>query len=199
MAISEIIRYVYITIVVATIFFIPIALIRYRMLQKQHKKRHWKYELANSCFIFYLLCLYQITALRLGGLGWNLENMLARKTRVNIEPLFFIWNWAVKGAWWYFFYNVIGNCAWFVPLGILMPAIYKGFRNRFWRVVFIGAVVSSSIEILQYVFCTGVTDMDDVICNSLGAAMGYGLWVIIDRVRKKINSKTESKLEDGEE
>lgn len=189
MNISEIIRYVYITIGIAILFFIPIMLVHHRSLKDRGRRKHWKYELTNSLFIFYLLCLYQITALRLGGIGWSLENMLARRTRVNTEPLFMIWNWAVKGVWWHFIYNVIGNCIWFIPLGLLLPAIYKGFRGRFFRVVFIGAVVSSSIEILQYVLCTGVTDIDDVICNTLGAAMGYGLWLLFDRTRIQVKRK----------
>lgn len=188
MNIGQIMRYVYVTIGIASLFFIPIMLIRHRSLKYKKKGRHWRYEVANGCFIFYLLCLYQITALRFGGIGWSLENMLARRTRVNSDPLFAIWNWAVKGAWWHFIYNVIGNCIWFIPLGFFLPVIYKSFRRHFWRVVFIGAVTSSSIEILQYVLCTGVTDIDDVICNTLGAAMGYGLWLIVDKLRKRRNN-----------
>lgn len=186
MSIYEIIRYVYVTVGVATVLFIPVIGIRRYLLKKKGKKNDWKHEIASKCFIFYLLCLYQITALRLGGLGWDLDNMLARKTRVNSEPLFAIWNWAVKGVWWYFIYNVIGNCLWFIPLGILLPAIYKNYRGYLWRVVFIGMVTSSTIEILQYVLCTGVTDIDDVICNTIGTAMGYGIWVLIDTIRKRI-------------
>ena len=186
MSIYEIIRYVYVSIGVATILFIPVIGIRYYLLKSKEMKNDLKHEIASKCFIFYLLCLYQITALRLGGLGWNLDNMLSRKTRVNAEPLFAIWNWAVKGVWWHFIYNVIGNCLWFIPLGVLLPAIYKGYRGYFWRVVFIGMVVSSTIEILQYVLCTGVTDIDDVICNTIGTAIGYGVWVLIDMIRKRI-------------
>ena len=189
MSISEIIRYVYVTIGVALLFFIPIICIRRYSFRKKGKKNHWKYEIANKCFIFYLLCLYQITALRLGGIGWDLNNMLERRTRVNSEPLFAIWNWAVKGVWWYFTYNVIGNCLWFVPLGILLPAIYKSYRGRLWYVTFMGVIISSSIEILQYILCTGVTDIDDVICNTIGTVMGYGIWVIIDKIRMKAKQK----------
>lgn len=191
MSIYEIIRYVYVTIGIAIILFIPIVSIRRYFLKKKGINNDWKHEIASKCFIFYLLCLYQITALRLGGLGWSLNNMLARKTRVNSEPLFAIWNWAVKGVWWYFIYNVIGNCMWFVPLGILLPAIYKNYRGYLWRVVFIGMVTSSTIEILQYVLCTGVTDIDDVICNTIGTAMGYGIWILIDSIRTKIKSEVE--------
>lgn len=186
MSISEIIRYVYVTVGVALLFFIPIICIRRYSFRKKGNKTHWKYEIANTCFIFYLLCLYQITALRLGGIGWDLNNMLERRTRVNYEPLFAIWNWAVKGVWWYFIYNVIGNCLWFVPLGVLLPAIYKSYRGHLWYVAFMGVIISSSIEILQYVLCTGVTDIDDVICNTIGTVMGYGIWVIIDKIKTKV-------------
>lgn len=193
MTISEIIRYMSITVGIASFLFVPIILWRRWVGKNKGESKHWKYEIADACFIFYLLCLYQITALRLGGIGWNLENMLARKTRVNSEPLFTIWNWAIKGVWWYFIYNVIGNCVWFIPLGVLLPAIYRRFRGHFCEVVFVGVMVSSSIEILQYILCTGVTDIDDVICNTLGTAMGYGLWLVIDKLRSQVNNKRVGK------
>ena len=180
MAIKDIIRYVYVTLVIATLFFIPIMLMRIVYLQRRDRwpVKSWKKELAIQLFIFYILCLYQITALRFGGIGWNIDNMIARNTRVNMMPVVELWNWAVKGVWWHLFYNVIGNFAWFVPLGTLVPALFKGQR-KWWRVVWIGAIVSFSIEVLQYILCTGVSDIDDVILNAIGAGIGYIVFKIL--------------------
>lgn len=186
MDIREIIRYVCVTLGVAIILSIPIIFIRKRYLYKQREVYHWKYEVADVVFIFYIICLFQITAFRFGGLGWDLDSMLTRQTRVNGVPLVAIWNWVKKGVWWHLFYNVMGNCVWFVPLGVLLPALYRGYRKHMGRVVFIGLVVSTTIEILQFVFCTGVTDIDDVIFNTIGTAMGYTLWVAFDLLRKII-------------
>ena len=48
----------------------------------------------------------------------------------------------------------------------------------------IGAFVSSSIEILQYILCTGVTDIDDVIFNTLGTIIGYCIWKVLKKLFK---------------
>lgn len=185
MSIGEIMRHVYVTFCVAFIFFIPVMLIRYYLMEKRFRNDSLKHEIASIFFVFYLLALYQITAFRLGGLGWNLENMLARRTRVNDEPLVLIWDWTVKGVWWHLFYNVVGNCIWFIPLGVMLPAIYREFRKKPLLVIFVGMAVSSSIEILQYILCTGVTDIDDVLFNTIGTAMGYWVWLFLEKQRNK--------------
>ena len=38
------------------------------------------------------------------------------------------------------------------------------------------------IEISQYVFGTGVTEVEDLILNTLGAAIGYGVFRLIRRM-----------------
>jgi Glycopeptide antibiotics resistance protein len=84
-----------------------------------------------------------------------------------------------------FFYNLYGNIVWFVPMGFFIPALGK--KNRgFLKVILIGALVSISIESLQFVLNTGVTDIDDVIFNTIGAAVGYLLYLICSMVRKRI-------------
>ena len=195
MSISEIIRYVYVTVGVAVVLSIPVILIRRYYIHKDRQLAHWKYKLADNIFLFYIICLFQITAFRFGGLGWSLENMMERKTRVNGTPLVFIWNWAVKKRWWYLIYNAVGNCIWFVPLGVLLPALYKEYRKHFGRTVFIGMVVSTLIEILQYIFCTGVTDIDDVIFNTIGTAVGYIMWMIFDCGRNLISKRKSRHIE----
>lgn len=185
MSISDIIKYVQVTLVVTWILFIPVLLIRYRLTKGRLKNDSWKHEMASILFIFYVISLYEITAFRFGGIGWDFERMIERRTRVNGEPLRLVWDWTVKGVWWHLFYNVIGNCVWFIPMGFMMPAIYKNLRSNPFFVVFFGTTVSSSIEVLQYILCTGVTDIDDVIFNTLGTAIGCFLWYLFDNIRKK--------------
>lgn len=179
------IRYVAVTFYVALILFVPIICIRRHLVKGKLKNDSWKHEIASIFFIFYILSLYQITALRWGGLGWDLEKMVQRRTRVNGQPFTMLWDWTVKGVWWHLFYNVVGNCIWFIPLGVMIPAIYKEFRKRPFWVIFIGMTVSSSIEVMQYIFCTGVTDIDDVIFNTLGTAIGYFFWYLLTCFKKR--------------
>lgn len=199
MSIADILRYVWITLNVTSILFIPIIVVRRCLTQGKLKNDSWKHEITSLIFIFYILALYQITALRLGGIGWNLENMIERRTRVNQAPLALLWRWTVNGVWWYLFYNVIGNCVWFIPMGVILPAIYKQFRGKPFWVIFIGMSISSSIEVLQYILCTGVTDLDDVIFNTVGTGIGYLGWYSFDYIRKRIKLKRERNIKENDE
>lgn len=61
-----------------------------------------------------------------------------------------------------------------IPFGILVPFIWKGVRS-FPRVIAAGALFSLLIEASQLLTFRS-TDVDDVILNTLGAAIGYGIF-----------------------
>lgn len=71
--------------------------------------------------------------------------------------------------------NVAGNVALFVPLGILLPLLSKRF-DGFGRAVLCGLLCSLTIEVLQYRSGNRSADIDDVILNTLGAALGYVIY-----------------------
>ncbi len=65
--------------------------------------------------------------------------------------------------------NVLGNLALFVPLGAVL-----GLRNAALRhVVLIGFVLSALVELAQLAIPGRTTAVDDVICNTAGAVLGY--------------------------
>lgn len=68
--------------------------------------------------------------------------------------------------------ELVGNVLLFLPLGILLG------RENFWkgrmvRMLLTAALLSASLEMLQWTTGLGVTDVDDVICNTLGAFLGW--------------------------
>ena len=63
----------------------------------------------------------------------------------------------------------INNIFLFIPFGLLFPS------NRFRIVCFSAMVFSIAIEVAQYLFMLGLAEIDDVICNTLGAAVGFGM------------------------
>lgn len=71
----------------------------------------------------------------------------------------------------------------FIPLGILLGGIFG--KGKFWQVVLIGCLFSVSIELLQLVLKRGYSEVDDVIHNTLGCMMGYGVWRGINDLVKK--------------
>lgn len=82
--------------------------------------------------------------------------------------------------------NLIGNTAMFIPLGIVWPSVFKTL-DRHEKVIASGAGFSLLIEILQLPFFDRVSDVDDLILNSLGFFMGYGLYLIVKRIKQRRN------------
>ena len=81
--------------------------------------------------------------------------------------------------------NVIGNTAMFIPLGIVWPSVYKGLDTH-WKVISAGIGVSLCIEILQLPFYDRVSDIDDLLLNSLGFIIGYLLYLLAKQVSKRV-------------
>ena len=80
--------------------------------------------------------------------------------------------------------NLIGNTTMFIPVGIVWPIVYKEL-DKHWKVIATGAGFSLCIEILQLPFFDRVTDIDDLILNSFGFLMGYGLYLLAKKHIKK--------------
>ena len=80
--------------------------------------------------------------------------------------------------------NLIGNVAMFIPLGIVWPAVFPKLDTH-WKVVIAGVGVSLCIEILQLPFFDRSSDIDDLILNSAGYLLGYGIWLLMKKGRKR--------------
>ena len=72
--------------------------------------------------------------------------------------------------------NVIGNIAMFLPSGIILPFLYKQL-NSLGKVFLAGAGLSLCIELLQLPFAMRTSDIDDLILNTLGVIIGYGIYL----------------------
>ncbi|KWX80244.1 teicoplanin resistance protein VanZ [Paenibacillus riograndensis] len=66
-----------------------------------------------------------------------------------------------------------GNIAAFIPFGILIPLLYRTSFNRFMTLFILSILV---LETLQALTLLGSFDMNDVVQNSLGAAVGFGAY-----------------------
>lgn len=80
--------------------------------------------------------------------------------------------------------NVIGNSFLFLPVGIVYPIVYKKL-NTHGKIIAAGVVTSLAIEILQLPFFDRVTDIDDLILNSAGYLLGYGIYLLVKKAKKK--------------
>ncbi|MER2192455.1 MAG: VanZ family protein [Solibacillus sp.] len=96
---------------------------------------------------------------------------LARDARrsINLVPFDMI---AQQG----FSLNVYGNILMFVPLGLYIANSMKPFR--FWKVLVAIVGTSFAIEVLQYVFKRGASDIDDLLLNTAGGLIGIFIYYV---------------------
>ena len=74
--------------------------------------------------------------------------------------------------------NLGGNVIMFIPLGFLLPRVFTKL-NGFRKVLLITTLIITAVEIIQLLTLVGSCDIDDLILNLIGAAMGYGLHKLI--------------------
>ena len=70
--------------------------------------------------------------------------------------------------------NTVLNILLFVPLGFLLPTVWNEYRSS-KKTLITGLGISLIIEILQ-IFTFRLTDVDDLITNTVGTILGYYLY-----------------------
>jgi len=78
--------------------------------------------------------------------------------------------------------NLFGNIALFVPLGYFLPRLWEGLR-KWWRTWLATLLVMTAVELTQLFTLRGTCDVDDLILNLLGAAIGYGIFCLFKKDR----------------
>ena len=99
--------------------------------------------------------------------------------RINLLPVVYLFDYPVfREA----LINLIGNTAMFIPLGIVWPAVFKELDTHA-KAIAAGVGTSLLIEILQLPFYVRCSDIDDLILNSAGYLLGYGIYLLVKAVR----------------
>jgi len=81
------------------------------------------------------------------------------------------------------------NMIMFMPVGFTLPFVLYGkpVKRILWT-IFLGFLLSIFIEAIQEIFSIGYADIDDVIVNTLGTAIGsfsYLLSLMFTKLKKK--------------
>lgn len=80
----------------------------------------------------------------------------------------------------------IMNVVVFVPIGLLIGI---GFAKwPWWNVIGTGCLLSVTIEAMQLVLKRGFCEVDDVMHNTLGCIIGYGLYSLIKYGYEKVTN-----------
>ena len=76
--------------------------------------------------------------------------------------------------------SMILNVVRFMPLGFLLPLLWKEYQSLV-RTAIIGFCFSCGIEFCQ-LFNRRVSDVDDLLMNTLGAILGWLIWIVFSRI-----------------
>lgn len=98
--------------------------------------------------------------------------------RVNLIPLVNLFDYEFFSE---AMINFVGNTTMFIPIGIVWPCVFKKL-NTSEKVITAGVGFSLCIEILQLPFFDRVTDVDDLLLNSLGFITGYGIYLLVKKI-----------------
>ncbi len=80
--------------------------------------------------------------------------------------------------------NLGGNIGMFVPLGFFLPMLWKSLR-KWWKTWLATLGIMLIVELTQLFTLRGSFDVDDLILNLAGAAIGYLIYRWMNPATKK--------------
>lgn len=102
-------------------------------------------------------------------------------SRLNLVPfssigsmLRTLWYNPYPAVLWNVVYNIGGNIIMFVPLGFFLRALFPGLKH-FRRCMGAVAAIMAVVELTQLFTLRGFCEVDDLMLNLLGAAIGF--WI----------------------
>ena len=165
-------------IILISIFLIGYFLVYKKLMKGTKKLKVSKVVLWSIFFIYMIIVLGATIGDRTSGYeSVNLHLFSSYKEAYNNFSL---------GEW----RNIILNILMFVPIGFIMPLLLKKCEN--WYITYlVGFGITLFIEILQLISKRGIFEIDDIINNTLGCVIGYGIVMIFISLfkRKKVNQK----------
>ncbi|UDE95043.1 VanZ family protein [Carnobacterium viridans] len=139
-------------------------------------------------FIFYILLLIHLTVFREDNSIMNVSIVMRPLSEINWIPFVETAKLTQGTSLFDYYYNLYGNILWFVPMGFGAAYLMKR-KYTFLRSLGIGIAVSFLIETMQFLFFTGVSDIDDLIFNTIGTMIGIVLFEISQWLYKKWQNK----------
>lgn len=76
--------------------------------------------------------------------------------------------------------NLVGNVVVFIPLGYFV-GIFQKEPKRIWKGIMWTFTFSLEVELIQLITRVGICDVDDLILNTIGGAVGIIIYGIIHR------------------
>ena len=152
----------------------------------KQKQIDWKRELLLILVYICIIVVTRFTFCPFGKVDSKIQPLVFYRDnwfpfRINLLPFVYLFAYPVfKEA----LLNLIGNTTMFIPVGIIWPIVFKKLDTPA-KVIAAGVGFSLCIEILQLPFYDRVSDVDDLILNSLGYVIGYGIYAGVKCLKGK--------------
>lgn len=139
----------------------------YKLLFKGRKKLKVKGTLLWSAFFIYFIVVLGATlGMRHTGSG-GYANFHLFSSYIEAWNSFSTLQWR----------NIILNILMLVPLGIFLPLLFKKCK-KFWVTYLLGFLFTLILELTQLFAQRGIFELDDILNNTLGCIIGYGVVMI---------------------
>ena len=155
--------------------------VRWASLRRRGGSTTWAHEVWLAVFALWLAGLLSLT-LELSTYWWFPLCYGVTRTvwwfggGVNLSPFVLptgAWEWTM----------LVGNVLLFLPMGLLMPVLWR--RERLRDALVAGLALSLGIEVVQLVLGRFL-DVQDLLLNVLGAGLGWGLWAVVGRPKARV-------------
>lgn len=103
--------------------------------------------------------------------------LLPKDRLVNLRPFQEVLR-AFRSRWSMFL--LLGNIGIFTPIGFFAGLLWR--RPRWWKGLLAGFWGSFFIEVSQFFVGGRSSDIDDVLLNTIGAVLGYGIYWIFAKI-----------------
>lgn len=153
----------------------------YRLLANRKKPLKIKYELLLFSFFSYLVAVATATIVPLSA-----TTRESHSRHINLIPMYMTVYKYIKyqdplysPELHMLYLNFFGNILLFIPLGFLLPLLNK-HNTKFKEVLLVSLSASVLIEVIQLIGLSlkiyRFIDVDDVLLNVFGAAVGYWMY-----------------------
>lgn len=153
---------------------------------KKTKQFSWKRELQLMLVYICIVVIVRFTFCPFAKVDGKVQPLLFYPDnwfpfRVNLRPFVYLFDYPTMKE---VLLNLIGNTTMFIPVGIVWPIVYKQL-DKPWKVIAAGVGFSLCIEIIQLPFYDRVSDIDDLILNSIGFLTGYSIYLLTKKKKLK--------------
>lgn len=169
-----------------SLFIVIIYSIIYLLKTKKTKSSFFiKDFIIKIIYVGYVSALVQITIIRDWNNFFNISNLNYSINMIQYIPFYTIVESYHLGRW-QLIYHVLGNMLWFLPFGFISPVIIKNITN-IKKIIILSFIFSFSIELLQFLLNSGISDIDDIILNILGSILGYNIYKLFMLLKSNYN------------